>query len=202
MNHLSNHIAEELKAVAPLLASRLRPHYQAPEGYFAAQREQLLLRIRKEEVADELAAFRQLAALDKGAQDAVPKGYFEGVAPAVMQRIHQSEKKAQPQWQQVLKQRLQQLTDAIQHGLYQPRLALVAAAFTGVIMAGSVFYSGPQNVPQADLYQLSNQEIALYIDQHTDEFDENLLQKGTNDIDVLSNLEENDLTALENESID
>lgn len=192
MSPKGKEIVDELGQVAPELAPLGHPpDFDLPHGYFNRFPGQLISRIKEiensEDVAAELAELSPtLASLPRKTPYYAPADYFGELDRKLVQN-----KEAEPT------AKILPLNKRIK--LFKRCLA--AAAIAGVISLGAVFiareYSG--NALDRQLAQISDQEIVDYLQNHTDDFDnENIFTNVSLDEELPSVLPDE----LTNEEID
>ncbi len=176
-------------SLPPVLASlpRVVSHPAVPQGYFEAFEDNLLNTIHADEVKEELAysAPALLHASKKPLYD-VPAGYFSSLPDTLVAlAVHESR-----EHNSALKEKVGQWgiwMERIWTAIWKPSHALAFAC----ILSGAVLISTgishstltPEEKIFAQMQQLPEMEINLYMGKHRDDFDERTILQNINDID-------------------
>src|SRR5687768_923347 len=130
-------IKQELKEVAPLLASLRKPTPpEAPESYFVSFQESLIDKIRKEEVAMELQVVSPvLAQLKKPAMVEAPADYFSSFPDAIIKQVSKPAT-TEVSWRESLESAVANVLDR----LFVPRLSVAFAGFATLFLVAVMFF--------------------------------------------------------------
>jgi hypothetical protein len=198
-----NTIREELKHIAPVLASVEKPLNDAvPTTFFSAVNENVMNAIRETEKQKELQPIAPLlASLQKQETANVSDTFFAQMQANTWKQIQNQSTSAK---KQVSEQ--SSVLDRLLDLLFRPSFAMGFAAFCALIFCGTFFLSNnsTQNYAAiASAQQLTNSEIQSYIAENNDEFDESLLTNGISDKTILENssLNEEELNAYYNSEL-
>jgi hypothetical protein len=201
-----NTIREELKHIAPVLASVEKPfNDEVPATFFSAMNENVMSAIHAAERQKELRPVAPLlAALEKKKTEVVSDVFFAQMQAKTWKQIQSQSTNAKKQVSEKANA-LDRLLDL----LFKPSFAMGFAAFCALIFCGTFFLSNnstQENTTIASAQQLTNSEIQSYIAENNDEFDEAILTKdfdGIEDKTILGNstLNEEELNAYYNSEL-
>lgn len=171
-------IEKELHEIAPVLASLNKSQTEAvPAFYFSDLKENVLYKIRQEEVLDELKQFAPtLALLGKGQTQTAPIHFFEEFPDRVWSTIQQQEKLAKKKPQSTLSL-WEQVGVWIEKSLFTPQYAVAFATVISAILLSGIYFSnytgGISNQQLAAAVQnLSKEDVRAYVLEYSDEFEE------------------------------
>lgn len=191
-----NTIREELKHIAPVLASVEKPQNETiPADFFSVLNERVINAIRLEEKQNELLPIAPvLANLQKQAAPRVSEDFFAQMQTNTWKQIQA--KTTNKRTVADTSSALDRLLDL----LFKPSFALGFAVCCALVFCSTVFLSNDNTLSSttiASAQQLSNSEIQAYIADNNDEFDESLLTKDLESIDNKSILENSSLNEEE-----
>ena len=196
MKEEREYIIEELKALAPRLAELKKDNaFRVPDGYFPHLHAVVLSQIQDIELQANIPAS---LSEDKKASMDVPTDYFDNLQDAVLNRIAQEEIEELPAKLVALRKNnpfripegyFEQLGESVRLKreaqdtpkiirMFTPKLGLIAAALTGVIL--TVFLlRNPQATPE--WANINEEDVMEYLVDHIDEFGEEDLIPLVND---------------------
>jgi hypothetical protein len=183
-------IETELREIAPVLASLKKSKIeQIPAFYFSAVKENVLAKVRENEVSAELANIAPtLSALPKLQSAKVPANYFKTLPNKVFATIQQTEKTAKNAEKPSF---FGQISIWIEGVLAIPQLQMVLATVIAIVVLTGVYASFSTEAKNSQLLaeakaNLTKDDIQMYVIENSDEFDELTLEENLNieDIDV------------------
>lgn len=174
-------ILQELKKIAPVLASAERKNfYRVPEGYFEQAKLNLLDLIDTQIVKEEMTAVApHLSSLEKKNTFEVPASYFTSFPQKMMSRIEADQKlievSATPGW---LIQ-MNAIVEDVFSVFFKPKYAVAFAGFASTALIAAMFFTHiEQQCSDLDckMAKLSDQELNTYLDSHTDEITDEVFE--------------------------
>ena len=149
-------IQEELKEIAPFLASlEKKNNFQVPEGYFEQNPQALIEIIKAEESAKKIA---KLAG--RKTSMPVPEGYFESLPAAILSNVNSTREVK---------------IISIQRSSTWKQLLQVAAAVAALVIIGLPLLKQQtikQDSVEVALHKVSDEDLSAYVADHSASFNE------------------------------
>ena len=161
--------------------------YSAPPlSYFGSFSDELIEKVRTEEVAEELSyALPILAHVTKKESYKVPSAYFASFPERILKLVkRESIESPVEHWSNVWSEITEKILGLISRPGYAFAMASVVSAIvcTGLVFNTQNSLSSDEKI-FAQMQQIPDADLHHYIDRHRDEFDERTILHNINDVD-------------------